>query len=107
MYACHQGELIAIKEQDYLQREMAEEEYLNSQGKGGAVYLEQEKNTQSRKELSRELPKVPQPFTLADKGISTSQDPGKTLQDVLAQQNRNTIEEATNMLQERQDDVHK
>ena len=35
LYACHQGELIAIKEQGYLQKEMAEEEYLNSQGKGG------------------------------------------------------------------------
>ena len=30
LYACHQGELIAIKEQGYLQKEMAEEEYLNS-----------------------------------------------------------------------------
>ena len=30
LYACHQGELIAIKEQGYLQREMAEEEYLSS-----------------------------------------------------------------------------
>ena len=107
LYACHQGELIVIKEQGYLQKEMAKEEYLNSQGKGGAVYLEQEKNTQSRKELSRESPKILQPFALADKGIGISQDPGKTLQDVLAQQNRNTIEEATNMLQECQDDVHK
>ena len=63
LYACHQGELIARKEQGYLQKEMAEVEYLNSQGTGRAVYLEQEKNTQSRKELSGELPKIPQPFT--------------------------------------------
>ena len=34
LYACHQGELIAIKEQGYLQKEMAKEEYLNSRGKG-------------------------------------------------------------------------
>ena len=59
LYACHQGELIAIKEQGYLQKEMAEEEYLNSQGKGGAAYLEQEKNTQSRKEFFGESPKIP------------------------------------------------
>ena len=38
LYACHQGELIAIKEQGYLQKKMAEEEYLNSQGKGGMVH---------------------------------------------------------------------
>ena len=44
LYACHKGELIVIKEQGYLQKEMAEEEYLSSQGKGGMVYLEQEKN---------------------------------------------------------------
>ena len=42
LYACHQGELIAIKEQGYLQKEMAEEEYLNSPGRGRMVYLEQE-----------------------------------------------------------------
>ena len=30
LYTCHQGELIAIKEQGYLQKEMAEKEYLNS-----------------------------------------------------------------------------
>ena len=40
LYACHQGELIAIKEQGYLQKEKAEEEYLNSQRKGGMVHLE-------------------------------------------------------------------
>ena len=40
LYACHQDELIAIKEQGYLQKEMAEEEYLNNRGKEGAVYLE-------------------------------------------------------------------
>ena len=40
LYACHQGELIAIKEQGYLQKEMAEEEYLNSQRKGEMVHSE-------------------------------------------------------------------
>ena len=106
LYACHQGELIAIKEQGYLQKEMAEEEYLNSQGKGGVVYQEQEKNIQTKKELSRELPKIPQPFVLADKNIGTGQNLEKALQDALAQQNRNIIKEATSLLQERQDDAH-
>ena len=107
LYACHQGELIAIKEQGYLQREMAEEEYLNSQEKGGVVYLGQKENIQTKKEMSRELPKVPQPFVLADKSISTGQNPEKTFQNALAQQNRNVIEEATSILQECQDDAHK
>ena len=107
LYTCHQGELIAIKEQGYLQREMAEEEYLNSRGKGGAVYLGQEKNIQTKKELSGELPKIPQQLVSADENISIDQDSDKAFQDALAQQNRNTIEEATSLLQEHQDDVHK
>ena len=61
LYACHQGELIVIKEQGYLQKEMAEEEYLNSRGKGGAVYLEQEGNAPTQKGFSRESLKIPQP----------------------------------------------
>ena len=62
---------------------------MNSQGKGGVVYLDQEKNTQPREKLSRESPKIPRPFALADKGIGTSQDPERTLQEALAQQNNN------------------
>ena len=107
LYACHQGELIAIKEQGYLQKEMAEEEYLSSRGKGGTVYLEQEKNVRNQKELSRELLKVPQPPVSTDQYVSTGQDLGRASRDVLAQQNKNTIEEATSLLQEHQGDVHK
>ena len=107
LYACHQGELIAIKEQGYLQKEMAEEEHLNSRGKGGAVYLEQKKDSQSRKELSGEPSKIPRPSILADKSIGMSQYPEKTLQGKIAQQNRNTIEEATSMLQEHHDNAHR
>ena len=55
LYACHKDELVAIKEQGYLQKELAEIEYLDSQGKGGAVYREQEKNVPTKKELSKEL----------------------------------------------------
>ena len=42
LYARHQDELIAIKKQGYLQKEMAEEEYLNSRGKEGE-YLDSER----------------------------------------------------------------
>ena len=70
------------------------------------VYLEQEINIQPKKELSRDLPKIPQPLILADKNISMGQDPDKAFQDALALQNRDTIEEATSLLQEHQDDVH-
>ena len=56
----HRGELIAIKEQGYLQKEMAEEEYLNSQGKGRTVYLEREGNMQPEKLALVEIPKIPQ-----------------------------------------------
>ena len=52
--------MIAIKEQGYLQKEMAEEEYLNSQGKGRMVYLEREGNMQPEKLALVEIPKIPQ-----------------------------------------------
>ena len=107
LYECHQGELIAIKEKGYLQKEMAEEEYLSSQGKGRMVHLEQEMDSQSRKVLSGEPPKIPQTSTSADKNTGMSQDPEKTLQDKLMQQNRNTIKTATSMLQEYHNNAHR
>ena len=46
LYACHQGELIAIKEQGYLQKDLAEEAYLGSQGRGDPRQMEtQEKGS--------------------------------------------------------------
>ena len=44
---------------------------------------------------------------MADENIGTGQNPEKTFQDALAQQNRNVIEEATSLLQERQENAHK
>ena len=107
LYACHQGELIAIKEQGYLQKEMAEEEYLNSQGKGGMVHLERENNTQPERIVLIEPPKVPPASTQTDENIAVNQDPEKILQDELAEQNKKTIVKATSMLQEYHDDAHK
>ena len=76
-------------------------------GKGRTVHLEEEKDSPSRKVLLGELPKVPQTSTPADKDISISQDPKKTLQDELTQQNKNTIATATILLQEYHDNAHK
>ena len=107
LYACHQGELIAIKEQGYLQKEMAEEEYLNSQRKGGMVHLERENNTQPEKIVLTETPKVPPTLKQIDESIVANQDPEKVLQDELAEQNKKMIAKATSMLLEYQDDAHK
>ena len=107
LYACHQGELIAIKEQGYLRKEKAEEEYLNSQGKGGMVHLEWENNTQPKRVALVETPKVPLTSTQADKNIVVDQDPEKTLQDELAEQNKKTIAKATSMLHECHNDAHR
>ena len=74
MYARHQDELIAIKEQGYLQKEMAEEEYLNNRGKEGAVYLAQEENTRIQEGFSKESLKVLQPHIKTDQCISTGQE---------------------------------
>ena len=96
-----------MKEQGYLQKEMAEEEYLNSQGKGGTVHLEWENNTQPKKVALVETPKVLQTSTQADENINVGQDPEKTLQDELAEQNKKTIAKATSKLQEYHNDAHR
>ena len=107
LYACHQGELIAIKEQGYLQKEMAEEEYLNSQGKGRMVHLKRENDSQPKKVALVETPKVPQMSTQAYENINVGQDPEKTPQDELAEQNKKTIAKATSMLQEYHNNAHR
>ena len=99
--------MIAIKEQGYLQKEMAEEEYLNSQGKGRMVYLEREGNMQPEKLALVEIPKIPQISTQPDENISVGQDPEKTLRDELVEQNKKTIAKATSMLQEYHTDTHR
>ena len=78
---------------------MAEEEYLNSQGKGGIVHLEWENNTQPERVALVESPKVPPTSTQANENIIVDQDLEKTLQDELAEQNKKTITKATSMLQ--------
>ena len=107
LYACHQGELIVIKEQGYLQKEMAQEEYLNSQRKGGMVHLEWENNTQPERIVLTEPQKVPPVLKQINENIAANQDPEKILQDELAEQNKKTIAKATSMLQEYHDDAHK
>ena len=83
MYACHQGELIAIKEQGYLQKDLAEEEYLSSQGKGSLGHAEQRKEVQPKGIALSETPKVPQaPENRASMGKNLE----KTLQDEMAGQ---------------------
>ena len=96
-----------IKEQVYLQKEMAEEEYLNSQRKGRTVHLEREGNTQPEKLVLVEIPKVPQRSIQADENINVGQDPEKILQDGLAEQNRKTIAKATSMLREYHNEAHR
>ena len=107
LYACHQGELIAIKEQGYLQKEMAKEEYLSSRGKEGVVYLEQEKNTQTQGGLVKESLKIPQLRVKSEQGTNTGKKVDKFSHNELEQQNKNTIEAATGLLQEYQGDAHK
>ena len=107
LYACHQGELIVIKEQGYLQKEMAEEEYLNGQEKGRTVHLEQENDSQPKMVALAETPKVPQTSMQADKNINMGQDPEKTPQDELTEQNKKTIAKATSMLQEYHDNANR
>ena len=86
---------------------MAEEEYLNSQRKGGMVHLEWENNTQPERIALTEPPKVPPALMQINENITANQDPEKILQDEISEQNKKTIAKATSMLQEYHDDAHK
>ena len=107
LYACHQNELIAIKEQGYLQKEITEEHYLNSQRGSRMVHLEPKDNPPPKKTELDEVPKVPQPLAKIDGNNSVSRKTEKTLQDELAEQNKETIAKATSMLQEFPNDDHR
>ena len=89
LYACHQGELIAIKEQGYLQKDLAEEAYLV--GQVG-------KDTKWKETFLSEIPKLPQPVkSEAEKDANNR----ATLQDDLAEPVQKFVP------QEHPDDVHR
>ena len=94
LYACHQGELIAIKEHGYLQKDLAEEAYLGSQGREDARMME----TQRKETFLRETSKLPQPVKSEAKKDASN---GATLQDELAEQVQKFVP------QEQPDDVHR
>ena len=57
IYACHQDEIIAIKKQAYLQKEIAEEKYLEGQiRKRGAEFNRQQ--NQQKEALIQEVPLI-------------------------------------------------
>ena len=89
LYACHQGELIAIKEQGYLQKDLAEEAYL-----GGQV----RKDTKQKETFLSEIPKLPQPVK---SDVEKDANNRATLQDELAGQVQKFVP------QEHPDDVHR
>ena len=99
--------MIVIKEQGYLQKEMAEEEFVSSQGKGRTVYLEREGNMQSEKLVLVEISKILQMSAQPDENISLGQNPEKILRDELVEQNKKTIMKATSMLQKYHTDAHR
>ena len=106
LYACHQGELIVIKEQGYLQKEKAEEKYLDSQREKGMVDLKEGDNAQPKMMTLEKNPKIPPLSTRDVENANLGGDSEKVLPNELLEQNKKTIEEATNMLQECQEKAH-
>ena len=100
IYACHQDEIIAIKEQGYLQKEIAEEIYLEGEiTKGRAESKKQE--TQLREALTVEkTPKIPLAVERDDENLEG--DSNQRICEELSEQNKKVIEEAINMLHEQQ-----
>ena len=59
VYACHQDEIIAIKEQGYLQKEKAEEIYLEGQIRKSGVESKRQETQQKETLNAEKIPKVP------------------------------------------------
>ena len=59
IYACHQDEIIAIKNQGYLQKEMAEEKYLEGQIRKRGAESKRQENQQKEALTAEKIPKVP------------------------------------------------
>ena len=69
--------------------------------------MEQESNMQLEKSALVEIPKIPQKSTKPNEDMSIRQNPEKIFRDELIEQNKKTIKEATNMLQEHHTDAHR
>ena len=106
LYACHQDELIAIKEQGYLQKEMTEEKYLNSQANKRVTDPKKGLTQQIAPTATEDVPKIPLTFELEGEKDNPDRDREKHFQDNLLQQNRQTMDEATQILQEQQRESH-
>ena len=106
LYACHQDELIAIKEQGYLQKEMAEEKYLDSQTGKRRTDPMKGINQQSKPKAAKKTPKILLTSKQDYENINLDKDLEKRLRSELSEQNRKTIDEATSMLQEQQREAH-
>ena len=103
IYACHQDEIIAIKEQGYLQKEMAEEKYLEDQiGKIGVESNRQEH--QQKEALTTE--KTPKVLLTVKRDVKLKRDSEQWIHRELSEQNKKVIEEATSMLHEQEGEAH-
>ena len=94
LYACHQDELIAIKEQWYLQKEMAEEKYLNSQVNKGVADPMKGCN-QIAPAATENISKIPLVFGPECENDKLDRDQERHFQNKLLQQNRQTIKVKT------------
>ena len=95
IYACYQDQIIAIKEQGYLQKEMAEEKYLDSQtGKGNRI------NKKRKSAVS--VPKIPLAVKPDNRNVKLERDSDRQIHRELSEQNQKVIDEAKCMLQEKQ-----
>ena len=106
LYACEGDELIAIKEQGYLRKEMAEEKFLEIQT-GGRILDPVKRISQHHEEMSiKELPKIPTALEPDALGVQSGESPkGQSLRE-LSEQNKETVDEATKMLMEQQRKAH-
>ena len=106
IYACHQDEIITIKEQGYLQKEMAEEKYLEGQIQKRGAESNRQENQQKEALIAEKIPKVPLTVKRDHGDVKLKRDSEQWIHRELSEQNKKVIEEAMSMLHEQQGEAH-
>ena len=74
IYACHQDKIIAIKEQGYLQKEMAEEKYLESQPRERETHSTRREEQQDKTLAVETISEIPPAAKQGSENVTSERD---------------------------------
>ena len=99
-------DIIAIKEQGYLQKEMAEEKYLEGQIRKRGAESNRQENQQKEALTAEKIPKVLLTVKKNHGDVKLKRDSEQWIHRELLEQNKKVIKEATSLLHKQQREAH-